>query len=186
MPRDNAPCSSNNFVTKSHESNLYVIACGKTREAALIDAGTFDPQVVDYVKAEGLKVRLLLLTHSHWDHTDGLMDYTQAFRCQALSFNEMHDGHMLKLGTLSLKILHTTGHTDDSISILVENAGVLFTGDALFAGSIGGTSSARQKAEELENIKKKILTLPEQTIIYSGHGPATSVAVEKKFNPFLQ
>ncbi len=174
------------FVTKSHESNLYVIACSKTREAALIDAGTFDPQVVEYAKSEGLKVRLLLLTHSHWDHTDGLMDYTQAFNCQALSFNEMHDGHMLKVGTLALQVLHTTGHTDDSISIYVENGGCVFTGDALFAGSIGGTSSPRQKQEEIEHIQQKLLRLPPATIVYSGHGPATSIGVEKRFNPFLQ
>jgi len=174
------------FLLNANEANLYLIGCEHTLEGALIDAGNFDQRVADFVLQHGLKMKAVFITHGHWDHKGGVEDYQATFNCPVHDFSDLRDGQTVRIGRLSLRVMQTTGHTEDSISLLVEDEGVLFTGDALFAGSIGGTDSPMRKAELVENIRRKILTLPKETLIYSGHGPATTVGIEKEFNPFLQ
>jgi len=98
---------------------------------------------------------------------------------------KLHDGDALQVGTFKLVVLHTPGHTPDGISLLGDN--VVFTGDALFAGSIGRTDFLGGSFKELINsIKTKLLSLPDSFKVYSGHGPSTTIGEEKKHNPFLQ
>ena len=174
------------FLLNANESNLYVIGCEKTLDAALIDAGTYDQRVADYVLRHGLKVKEVFITHGHWDHTGGLDDYLSAFGSRAQSMETLQEESVIKIGGLQLQVLYTTGHTEDSISLYLRDEAVVFTGDALFAGSIGGTDSEKRKKELIGNIREKILSLPEETLIYSGHGPVTSVRIEKSNNPFLR
>jgi len=87
---------------------------------------------------------------------------------------------------MEFQILHTPGHTPGGISLYSEKEGVVFVGDALFAGSIGRTDFPGGDSNQLiAAIKTKLLTLPEDTTVYSGHGPATTIATEKRTNPFL-
>jgi len=173
------------FLLEANESNLYVVGCEETREAALIDAGAFDRRVVDFVRRKGLRIVAALATHSHWDHTGGLAQYQKEFGCKALGAEQLSEGQAVQAGRLRLQTLRTSGHTDDSVSFHVAEEGVVFTGDALFAGSVGGASSAKHQAEEIANIRAKILSLPEDTLICPGHGPASTVGTEKTRNPFL-
>lgn len=106
------------------------------------------------------------------------------------------DGQTLSLGTLTLQALFLPGHTADCTAYRLTRAAdgapgrpaveCLFSGDVLFAGSIGGCSSPTQQALEIQGIRQRILTLPDNTPVYPGHGPATTVGIEKRCNPFLQ
>ena len=97
----------------------------------------------------------------------------------------LKDGDVLELGAVKLEILHTPGHTKDGISLLGDNA--VFTGDALFAGSIGRTDFLGGSYEELiRSIKTKLLSLPDSITMYPGHGPSTTIGDERQHNPFLQ
>lgn len=174
------------FLLNSNESNLYVVACERTKEAVLIDAGAYDTRVTEFVEKQDLKVTQILITHGHWDHNGGVGDYKEYFGCPEMGMAQLADGQKIDCGDLNIHVLHTPGHTYDSISLYIASEGVLFSGDALFAGSIGGTSSDGLKSQLLKTLRDKVLSLPPETVIYSGHGPATSVGVETKFNPFLK
>ena len=103
---------------------------------------------------------------------------------------ETHDlphGSEIELGETEWLLLDTSGHAPGSRSLYCEEAGIVFVGDALFQGSIGRTDFANSNHDELiRNIKERLLTLPDETKVYSGHGPATTIGAEKQFNPFLQ
>lgn len=191
------------LIEEVNETNVYLIACRQTRKAALIDAGGFDPLVVDTVKIQGFDLERILITHDHYDHTTGLPGYIDAFPdCHlgggaatvgGLSAHLFEDGETFELGTLSVKALAVHGHTPDSMGFYFHRAvgeglsaiSVLFSGDILFSGSVGGTPGAALHQDEIKGIRSKFFTLPDETNIYTGHGPATTVGVEKQYNPFF-
>jgi glyoxylase-like metal-dependent hydrolase (beta-lactamase superfamily II) len=96
----------------------------------------------------------------------------------------LQEGDLIEVGKISIKVIHTPGHTPGGICLAIDN--ILFTGDTLFAGSIGRTDFPGGSHRQLiESIKKKLLAFPPETIVYPGHGPATTIGEEKKYNPFL-
>jgi glyoxylase-like metal-dependent hydrolase (beta-lactamase superfamily II) len=98
----------------------------------------------------------------------------------------INEGESIQLGKIVIKILHTPGHTPGGLSFYIKSAHTVFTGDTLFRGSIGRTDlPGGNMEEEINSIKNKILTLPSDTIIFSGHGPQSNVGWELKHNPFL-
>ena len=180
-------------------TNCYVVGCEETREAAVIDPGMErereTEQILDFIEQNGFQVKYIINTHGHPDHISGnaamkeatgapiLIHKNHPARVQA--DRKLHDGDILQVGTLKLMVLHTPGHTPDGISLLGDN--VVFTGDALFAGSIGRTDFSGGSFQELINsIKTKLLPLPDSFKVYSGHGPPTTIGDEKRRNPFLQ
>jgi glyoxylase-like metal-dependent hydrolase (beta-lactamase superfamily II) len=97
---------------------------------------------------------------------------------------ELTDGEPYRAGSLEFEVLHTPGHSPGGISLRID--GYVFTGDALFAGSIGRSDFANSDGRKLiAGIRAKLLSLPDETIVYSGHGPATTIGRERKTNPFL-
>jgi glyoxylase-like metal-dependent hydrolase (beta-lactamase superfamily II) len=178
------------------ESNCWLMADEKSREAFLVDAGAFEPAVVVLVAQRGLRLSHILLTHLHWDHVDGLPRYRDQFPeaaivapspvpgCSPLLL--VADGDQVEVGPYSLQVLKTSGHTPESISYYCRSAGVCFVGDAIFAGAVGGTPSDERFEEQMSHIQLKLMTLPPDTLLLSGHGPATTVAVEQAANPFLK
>jgi hydroxyacylglutathione hydrolase len=180
-------------------TNCYVVGCEETREAAVIDPGMESEReaepILDFIKQNSLQIKYIINTHGHPDHVAGnalmkkatgapiLIHENHSARVQA--DRKLHDGDVIPVGTLKLVVLHTPGHTKDGISLLGDN--VVFTGDALFAGSVGRTDFVGGSYEELmRSIKTKLLSLPDSFKVYSGHGPPTTIGDEKRRNPFLQ
>ncbi|MBS7640458.1 MAG: MBL fold metallo-hydrolase [Candidatus Bathyarchaeia archaeon] len=98
----------------------------------------------------------------------------------------LQDGDEIKVGELRVKVLHTPGHTPGSISLYIEEERVVFTGDTLFAGSIGRTDFPGSSYEKIMlSIRERLLSLPDDTRVYPGHGPWTTIGIERRENPFL-
>jgi len=181
------------FLLDVNETNAYVIACEKTSEALLIDPGEANPAIDRFIDENNLTLSALFITHGHYDHTEGVKHYVDRYHCQViaaarkiagLKAKRVKAGETLSVGALTGTVLETSGHTNDAISLFIE--GMVFTGDALFAGSIGGTFSQENKQLEIQNIERSIFSLPEETEIHPGHGPSSKVKIEKAYNPFFQ
>jgi hydroxyacylglutathione hydrolase len=180
-------------------TNCYVVGCRETREAAVIDPGMETrketEQILDFIEENGFKVKYIINTHGHPDHTSGNNAIKEATGAPVLihesdsegvnADRKLRDGDTIQVGNFKLIVLHTPGHTPDGISLLVDNA--VFTGDALFAGSIGRTDFPGGSYKELiRSIKTKLMCLPDSFTVYCGHGPSTTIGDEKLYNPFLQ
>jgi len=180
-------------------TNCYVVGCEETKEAAVIDPGMDSEreaeEILNFIEQNGFHIKYIINTHGHPDHIAGnaiikkatgapiLIHENNAERVQA--DRKLHGGDVLQVGTLKLVVLHTPGHTKDGISLLGDN--VVFTGDTLFAGSVGRTDFIGGSYEELmRSIKTKFLCLPDSFKVYPGHESFTTIGEEKKHNPFLR
>jgi len=178
------------------EVNHYVIGHEALSEAVLIDAGVFDPQIPDHLRSWGLRLTDILLTHHHHDHIEALPEYLKIFPDArvyspaptplATSAILVSPGDRIKAAGFEFTIFKTSGHTPESISYYCEAENICFVGDAIFSGAVGGTDKDELHAEQLAHLRRDILTLPPETELYSGHGPATKVGIESAANPFLQ
>jgi len=196
----------------SFAANCYLVACDETREGVIIDPGAEAKHILSLVEKEKISVKHIINTHGHVDHV-GANEEVRAGLGAPILIHEadgemckkphaslaafvgkvklaepdrlLKDGDMIKAGTLEFKVIETPGHTKGSVSLLV--GGVLFTGDTLFAGSIGRTDLPGGSFDEIiRSIKEKLLVFPDETVVYPGHGPESTIGDEKKYNPFLR
>ncbi len=178
------------------EANLWLMADEATGNGVLVDAGAFDSDTVAWAAANKVTVGWILITHLHWDHVDGLARYLEVWPAArvltpapleaAPGAQIVAGGDQIKAGPFLFEVFKTSGHTPEGVSYHCAELGVCFVGDALFAGSVGGTASDALHHEQLGHLREKILSLPDHTELMPGHGPATTVAIEKTANPFLQ
>jgi hydroxyacylglutathione hydrolase len=196
------------------QTNCYVVGCEQTREGVVIDPGGNPERILAVVERHSLAIKYVLNTHAHFDHTDAngaLVEATGAplaihprelpllqrsggaalFGLQAGSSPppdlELHDGDELQVGTLCFQVLHTPGHTPGHVCFYEPEEGVLFDGDVLFARGIGRTDLPGGNWQQLmHSIHDVLFALPDETVVYSGHGPATTIGEEKRLNPWLR
>jgi glyoxylase-like metal-dependent hydrolase (beta-lactamase superfamily II) len=178
------------------ESNSWLMADEKSGVALLVDAGAFESGIVSLVAERRLVLSHILLTHLHWDHVDGLPLYRDQWPEAAViapapppggGFVELvGEGDRIDVGPFAFQILQTSGHTPESISYYCPSEAVCFVGDAIFAGSVGGVKTDDLFREQMDHVQRKLMTLPPETLLLSGHGPATTVAIEQAANPFLK
>lgn len=191
-------------------ANCYILGCEDTKVGVMIDPGGDVLNLLSKIKKLDLSIKYIILTHGHHDHIGAVNEIKKKTNAlvamhkldEEMLENEnkpvksigrkidivsdiyLKDGDELSIGSINLKIIHTPGHSPGGISILID--GAVFTGDTLFAGSIGRTDFYKGNMEDiLSSIKNKLFTLPEYTKVYPGHGPASTIAREKNTNPFF-
>ncbi len=173
--------------------NSYLVWCPKEKLGAVFDTGGDCAPTLEAVKKLGLTIPFIFLTHTHVDHIVDLTPLKNATNARvAVSKNasvgtveSLDEGHTYSLGNLLIETRLTSGHSRGGTTYVIKGLAqpVAIVGDSLFAGSMGGANLAYEEA--LENNRKKILTLENDTILCPGHGPMTTVADEKKNNPFF-
>jgi len=179
-------------------TNCYVVGCEETKEAAVIDPGLESEaeadMILDYIKQNDYHIKYIINTHGHSDHVSGNAAMKEATGALILihekaddhveADRKLRDGDIIHVGNLKLTVLHTPGHTPCGICLLGDN--VVFTGDSLFAGSIGRTDFLGGSFQQLMiSIKTKLLPLPDSFTVYPGHESFSTIGDEKKYNPFL-
>ncbi len=196
------------------QSNCFILGCQKTKEGVVIDPGGGVNSILKVLKREGLKLRYIINTHAHIDHVAGNWELKEATKSQILIHSAdapllsrihlqggffglkanpspepdklLKEGDLINIGEeITLRVLHTPGHTPGGISLLLDN--MVFAGDTLFLGSIGRTDLSGGSYESLiESVTKKIFPLGDEVQVYPGHGPPTTVGREKRHNPFFR
>ncbi|MEN2994656.1 MAG: MBL fold metallo-hydrolase [Thermodesulfovibrio sp.] len=191
--------------------NCYVVYDEQTKDAFLIDPGDEPDLVLDFIKQEGLNVKYIICTHGHFDHIGAIKEIKDATGAQVILHKEeieiyknspkvakdffgieiesqpepdilIDNDDTVKIFHKEVKFLHTPGHSPGSMCIYTD--GYLFTGDTLFAGSVGRTDLIGGNMEKLLNSLKKLASFPPDTLVLPGHGPKTKIEFEKKNNPF--
>jgi hydroxyacylglutathione hydrolase len=194
------------------QANCYLLECNKTHSAIVIDPGDDADQVLYLLNERKLKLEIIINTHGHIDHIAANTDLKEKTTAKlyihcadADMITNQHrnlsafvgmpfasvppdrlldDGDIINAGEMSLKVIHTPGHSPGSICLLADNA--IFTGDLLFAGSIGRYDFPGSSYDLIMESLKKIMEFSDDLVVYPGHGPETTIGEERLTNPFLQ
>lgn len=195
-----------NFPSGPFETNAYVVTCPVTRRTAIIDPapGSFD-SIASYIAQNQLVADKILLTHSHWDHIADTAALKKQFHIPVFIHpldapNLEHPGadglpcwisiegvkpdillnekDIIPIGNLAIEVIHTPGHTPGGVCFYAKEQGILLSGDTLFHGTIGNLSFPTARPDLMWTSLDKLAKLPPQTIVYPGHGPATTIGAE--------
>ncbi|MBA7609249.1 Hydroxyacylglutathione hydrolase GloC [subsurface metagenome] len=196
-------------------ANCYIVGSEKTKEGFILDPVAEAETIMDNVRQLGLTIKLIVATHTHPDHVMALSEIKEetgapfamheAESAGMIASGMAHvmglfttgsaeplpkpdmplkDGDTIEVGDLSFTVLHTPGHSPGGISLY--GHGMVFVGDTLFNSSIGRTDFPGCSHQQLiDSINSKLMTLPDETVVYPGHGPQTTIATERRYNPFL-
>ncbi|MGB9808294.1 MAG: MBL fold metallo-hydrolase [Thermosulfidibacteraceae bacterium] len=200
-------------VVGALEVNCYIVLDEKSKEGIVIDPGAEGRRIVRIIEGESINLKYIINTHGHVDHIGANRDVKNAFPDALLAIGEfdlpllrnamnsyiammvgakespepdllLKEGDIIEFGECTLKVIHTPGHTPGSICLLTE--GIVFTGDTLFAGSIGRVDLPMSQPEKLiPSIKEKLMILPDDTVVLPGHGPKSTIGYERRYNPFV-
>ncbi len=197
------------------QENCYIIGDEGSGVGALIDPGDEAARIALAVERTGLEIRQIIVTHAHIDHVGAITPLVDEYGCPVLMHEEagamlkmvpqqamlmglrfgkvpvvdrhIGDDEALEVGALKLRSLYTPGHAPGHLSFYVEEEDLVFSGDALFAGSVGRTDLPGGSMELLmQSIFERLLTLPDETRVLPGHGPETTIGQERIYNPFLR
>lgn len=177
----------------SYLVKCYLVTCLKTKESTVIDTGANPETIIKVVREKNANVTRILLTHNHPDHAWGLAELDRAFNCPtwigsreprprgSRDLRLIEEEGFLELGQLTIQTLSTPGHTPGGVSYKINNN--VFSGDCIFAGSMGRANSSWR--DLYLSITGKLLSLSNETVLHPGHGPATTVGEENRHNPFF-
>lgn len=194
-------------------SNCYIVWDESKKEGAIIDPGDDANEILKKIKELGITIKYILATHGHFDHVGGVAQLKRKLDVDFLAHQGddffiadgeesalkwgiqiegspqpdkfLKDGDKIKIGNLELEVIYTPGHSPGGVSFL--HNGMIFCGDTLFQGSIGRTDFRKGSIEDLtKSIKTRLYTLPDDTVVYTGHGPITTIGDEKLYNAFVR
>ena len=195
------------------EVNCYVLACEETKEGIVIDPGDNVPGILEMIEEDEIEINEIVATHGHFDHIGRVTTMKEALQVpfaiheddmfmveglvEIASFLDIDTdeapevdrfiqiGEEITFGNETLSVIHTPGHAPGNVTLLWPSNALV--GDVLFAGSIGRTDLEGADQDVLmQSIHRELLTLPDETNIYPGHGPSTTIGQERSTNPFLQ
>ncbi|MBI4700777.1 MAG: MBL fold metallo-hydrolase [Deltaproteobacteria bacterium] len=196
------------------QTNAYVVGCARTKKAAVIDPGDEASLLLGLAETHGLVLEQILITHGHVDHVAAVGAVKAATGARVLINDKermiyetcavqgrmfgirvsapprpdggLEDGDVVQVGELRARVIATPGHSPGGVSFHFAEQRVVFVGDTLFQGSIGRTDLPGGSLEQLlMNIHARLMVLPDDTRVLCGHGPATTIGVEKRSNPFV-
>ncbi len=196
-------------------ANCYIVGSTSTKQGMIIDPGADADTIIKTIQQTGLSISIIVITHAHMDHVGALREVQQKTNARfAIHEAEkgfvfstpmrmltslgvspvksppkpdrlLRDGDLIEFGDLHFEVLYTPGHSSGGICLL--GHGVVFSGDTLFKFGIGRTDfPGMSRARLIKSIREKLMVLPDETIVYPGHGPPTTIGDERRVNPFLQ
>lgn len=196
------------------QANCYIVGDETTRKGVIIDPGDEAERILSRVRQNELEIEIIFNTHGHFDHVGANKKVKEATGAKiAIHPDDAHylskisqsaavwgmfaedsppadllleDGQVIQVGGMRFQVLHTPGHSPGSVSLYMPDAELVFTGDLIFAGSIGRTDfPGGDYATLIQSVREKIFPLGDEVRILSGHGPVTTVGNEKLHNPFF-
>ena len=204
------------LILGSFETNCYILRQSEAaKDCLIIDTGLEAGELVDFLEAHKLNPVAVVLTHGHADHITGLVALRNKFpnikvyihkldaemltgtksnlsalvgvlfRTEPADFL-IEEGYVINEADVKLQVLHTPGHTPGGICLYSKDEVLVFVGDTLFADSVGRVDLGGNMTQLIKSIKEKLCILPDETTVYPGHGPVTTIAQEKQNNPYLQ
>ena len=203
-----------NLPSGALQANTYLAVDEKTNEGFIVDQGGYNKVLTKEVRDNDVNIKYIILTHGHSDHICGVNEHKAEFPdAKIVAYKDeeamlenpnlnqspgfgvpystkadilVSDGDELKVGDVTLKFIHTPGHTEGGMCIYVKEAKALFSGDTLFRQSIGRTDFPGGSYKEImDSIRKKLFLLPDDTNVFPGHMGMTSIGFEKENNPFV-
>lgn len=203
-----------NLPSGALQVNTYLAVDEKTNEGFIVDPGGYNKVLTKEVRDNDVNIKYIILTHGHSDHICGVNEHKAEFPdAKIVAYKDeeamlenpnlnqspgfgvpystkadilVSDGDELKVGDVTLKFIHTPGHTEGGMCIYVKEAKALFSGDTLFRQSIGRTDFPGGSYKEImDSIRKKLFLLPDDTNVFPGHMGMTSIGFEKENNPFV-
>jgi hydroxyacylglutathione hydrolase len=197
------------------QENCYLIGDEASGVGTVVDPGDEAARIAMAVEQTGLEIGSIIVTHAHIDHVGGVTALVDEYACPVLMHAEAEpmlehlptqalmmglrfgkiptvdrhigEGETLEVGDLRLRPLYTPGHAPGHLAFYIEDEGLVLSGDALFAGSVGRVDLPGGSMEVLmRSIEERLMTLPDETRVYPGHGPQTEIGSERATNPFLQ
>ena len=214
MEQDRDDVTILTWVVGPIQTSIYVVACPVKKEAVIIDAGGETSTLLKAIEENGWELKAIWQTHAHIDHVAGLNEakaktgapillhraeepvYQSAVQ-QGLFFGiptdplppvdqYVEDGEVVNVGDLQAQVLFLPGHSPGHVAFYFAEQGLFFGGDVLFAGSVGRVDLPGSSPAQMRQSLARVKTLPEDTKVLPGHGPATTIGQEKQFNPFLR
>ena len=194
-------------------TNCYLAYCEDTKEGIIIDPGGDGAKINKVIEDSGVKIKYIINTHGHHDHIGAnqeLKDFTgkdlliheadadmlTSTRQNSFLFGNqckespaadgfLKEGDIISFGNSSLEVIHLPGHTEGGIGLYSKDDQILFSGDTLFYGSIGRTDLPHSDYQKMTKSLARLMELPDETVVLPGHGPKTSIGLEKQINPFI-